>query len=362
MNSPVGVGIIGCGNISPAYLNLARAFPVLSIRALADIDPVVAAARGAQFDIPAMSVEQLLADSQIEVIVNLTVPQSHVPVGLRALAAGKHLYSEKPLGVNTAQARELLAAAKAADLRVGCAPANFLGPAHQACRRHIDEGAIGSPLGGTAFFMCPGHERWHPSPAFYYQEGGGPMLDMGPYYLTALVNLLGPVARVAAMATRPRHTRTVSSEPLRGTIVPVNVDTHVAGTLQFRSGAVVSLTMSFDVPKHGHSPLELYGTEGAMLLPDPDSFGGQIHHATAGSEWSVIGGEMLRMERDYRILGVAELSAAIRSGEPHRASGELALHVLEVIEAFERSSSGGCHVDIISAPPRPAPFTSDCLQ
>jgi predicted dehydrogenase len=350
----VGVGIIGCGNISAAYLKAAKGFPILDIRALADLDPAAAAARSAEFGPPAVSIGALLADPAIEIVVNLTIPNAHVEVGLAAVAAGKHVHSEKPLGVTVAEARRLIDAAAARGVRIGCAPDTFLGGAHQTCRKLLDEGSIGTPVGGTAFFMCPGHERWHPSPAFYYLPGGGPMLDMGPYYVTALVNLLGPVARVAAMTSRVRAERVIGSEPLRGTRIPVEVATHVAGTLGFASGAIVSIAMSFDVARHRHRPLELYGTEATLSVPDPNYFGGEIELATAKEDWHVLPTEHGYADGNYRIIGVADLAHALRSGRSHRASGALAFHVLEVMEAFQRSADAGRHVEIESRPERPA--------
>ena len=208
----VGVGVIGCGNISSAYLTAAKKFPILEIVALSDLNPSAAEARAAEFGIPARSVGAVLADPSIEIVLNLTVPKAHVEVGLKAIAAGKHVHSEKPLGVTVAEARKLIEAAAAKGLRVGSAPDTFLGGAHQTARQCIDEGLIGRPVGGAAFFLCPGHERWHPNPGFYYLEGGGPMLDMGPYYVTDLVNLLGPVASVSGVATRTEN-RTPRHEP-----------------------------------------------------------------------------------------------------------------------------------------------------
>src|SRR5215211_7227637 len=193
----VGIGIVGCGNISEAYLKAASHFPILDIKGVADLRPEAAQARANKFGLQPRSVDELVRDPSVEIIVNLTIPAAHVEVGLKGLQAGKHVYSEKPLGTTTVQAQTLLDTAKRLGLRVGCAPDTFLGGSHQTCRKLIDEGAIGRAVAGTAFFMCPGHERWHPSPAFYYAEGGGPMLDMGPYYITALVNLIGPVARVS---------------------------------------------------------------------------------------------------------------------------------------------------------------------
>ena len=212
----VGIGIIGCGNISEAYLKAAGTFPILDVRGVADLRPEAARARADAFGLKAMTVDELLADASIEIVVNLTIPSAHVEVGLRAIDAGKHVHSEKPLGVRTKEARSLLDRAAERGLRVGCAPDTFLGGAHQTCRKLVDEGAIGRPVAGTAFFMCPGHESWHPNPAFYYAHGGGPMLDMGPYYITELVNLLGPVEQVAGMTARARERRTITSQPLAG--------------------------------------------------------------------------------------------------------------------------------------------------
>lgn len=350
----VGIGFIGCGNISAAYLKAARDFPILDVRAVADIAPQAAAARGEEFGVPAKSIDDLLDDPAIEVVVNLTVPLAHVEVGLRAIAAGKHVHSEKPLAVTVAEARRLLDAARDRGVRVGCAPDTFLGGGHQTCRKLIDEGAIGMPLAGTAFFMCPGHERWHPNPGFYYLAGGGPMLDMGPYYITDLVNLLGPVRRVAGVTSRARSERLITSEPLNGTVVPVEVATHAAGTLEFVSGPVVTIVMSFDVAAHRHRPIELYGSEAAMSVPDPNNFGGDIEIARAGGAWESVATEHAHADGNYRVIGVADMAYAIRADRPHRASGDLAFHVLEVMEAVQRSSDEGAHVTIESRPERPA--------
>lgn len=349
----VGIGIIGCGNISEAYLKAASGFPILDIRGIADLRPEAAQARAGQFGLQARSVEELLRDPTIEIIVNLTIPAAHVEVGLQALHAGKHVHSEKPLGLTTAHARTLLDTAAKGGLRVGCAPDTFLGGSHQTCRKLVDEGVIGRPVAGSAFFMCPGHERWHPNPAFYYAAGGGPMLDMGPYYITALVNLIGPVARVSGATARVRAERVITSEPLKGTTIPVEVATHVAGTLEFASGAVVSIAMSFDVPKHRHGHIELYGTEASLIVPDPNRFGGTIEVAQAGQDWVERPTEHPYADGNYRIIGVADMAHAIRGNRAHRASGELALHVLEVMEAFQISSDSGRHVSIESRPERP---------
>jgi predicted dehydrogenase len=352
----VGIGVIGCGVISAAYLKAAKLFPILDIRALADLNRDAAEARANEFGLKATSIGELLADPSIEIVVNLTIPKAHVAVGLQAIEAGKHVHSEKPLGVRTEEARKLLAAAEARKLRVGCAPDTFLGGAHQTCRKLIDEGRIGTPIGGTAFFMCPGHERWHPNPDFYYEDGGGPMLDMGPYYITALVDFLGPVARIAGVATMMRKERVIGSEPRRGQKIPVETPTHIAGTMEFASGVAISIAMSFDVPKHKHKPLEVYGSTGSLLVPDPNFFDGQIEFATANDDWSPIITEHAYADGNYRMIGAADMAHAIRSNRPHRASGALAFHVLEVMEAFERSSKSGGFVSIESRPERPAPL------
>lgn len=354
MSRRMGVGIIGCGHISATYLQSAKAFPLLDLRVVADLDPDASRKRAAEFGLQAVTVDELLADPSIEMIINLTVPGAHVAVGLSILAAGKHLYSEKPLGVSSSEAAHLLAEARRANLRVGCAPDTFLGGSHQTCRSLIDEGAIGRPLGGTAIFMCPGHERWHPAPGFYYLRGGGPVFDMGPYYITVLVNLLGPVWRVMGMTSRTHETRLVTSAPLTGTRLPVEVDTHVAGLLHFRDGAIVSLIMSFDVQSHRHTPMELYGTTGSLVLPDPDGFGGDAALSAPGGDWTIVRPALPFTDRYSRIIGAADMAQAIRDGRPHRASGALAAHVLDVIESIGKSSETGTGVEIASSPPRPA--------
>jgi predicted dehydrogenase len=350
----VGIGLIGAGNISAQYLKAAPSFPILEVRGIADLNLEAARARGAEFDIAAKSVDALLADPSIAIVVNLTVPLAHVPVSLQAVAAGKHVHSEKPFGVSVAEAKTLVDAARARGVRIGSAPDTFLGGAHQTCRLLIDEGAIGRPVGGTAFFMCPGHERWHPSPAFYYLRGGGPILDMAPYYVTDLVNLLGPVQRVTGVATRTRDERPILSEPLKGQSMKVDVATHVAGTMEFANGAVVTLVMSFDVPRHRHSPIELYGTDGALIVPDPNWFDGTIELATAFEDWKDVPIRHGHAEHNLRIMGVADMAHAIRNNRPHRCNGDVAFHVLEVMEAFQRSSEEGRAIEMSTRPERPA--------
>lgn len=358
----VGIGVIGCGNISGAYLNGARTFPVLDIRGLADAVPAVAEAKAAEFGLRAVAIEALLDDPEIEIILNLTIPKAHVEVGLMALEAGKHVYSEKPLGIRCDEGRTVLARARQKGLRVGCAPDTFFGGAHQRCRHIVDDGTLGTIVGGTAFFMCPGHERWHPNPAFYYQPGGGPMLDMGPYYITDLINLLGPVKSILGSATKAQERRPILSEPLRGQFIEVEVATHVAGIMEFACGAVVQIATSFDVAGHKHLPLEIYGSDATLIVPDPNRFGGQIQILPKGGEWADVATDMPYADANHRGIGLADMALALRDGRPHRASGELALHVLEVIEAFEKSAAAGRRIVIESSATRPAPLSDDLID
>ncbi|MFN8720355.1 MAG: Gfo/Idh/MocA family protein [Rhodospirillales bacterium] len=350
----IGVGIIGCGTISRAYVGAMKRFDGIELRAVADIRSGAAAALGAEAGVPALRVDQLLRRDDVEIVVNLTVPLAHTDVSLAVLRAGKHVHSEKPLGVDVADARKVMDLADERGLRVGCAPDTFLGGGHQTVRKLIDDGAIGTPVAGTAFFLCPGHERWHPAPGFYYLRGGGPMLDMGPYYLTDLVQLLGPVASVVGSSARPRAERVVASEPMRGTRIPVEVPTHVTGTLEFASGALVSVAMSFDVPKHRHTPIEIYGTEGSIVVPDPNRFGGEVLLARTGGDFATVPTTHANTDGEFRSIGVADLAAAIIGGRPHRASGALALHVLEAMEAIQQSADEGRRVTLTTTVDRPA--------
>ncbi len=358
----LGIGIIGCGNISSAYLKAMASFPVLDIRGIADLNRGLAEQRAGEFNLVARGIEELLADPEIKLIVNLTVPKAHVAVGLQALAHGKHTYSEKPLGVTFAEGRTLAQTAKASGLRIGAAPDTFLGGAHQTARAILDTGVLGVPVGGTATFMCPGHERWHPNPDFYYEAGGGPMLDMGPYYITDLVNLLGPVAKVAGFAIAPRRERIITSQPRNGEKIPVHIPTHVSGVMAFECGAVVQIGMSFDVAGHRHVPLEVYGTEGTLIVPDPNHFGGDIELLKKGGSFEPQPTTQPYADGNYRSLGVADMAHAILAGRPHRASGDLALHVLEVMEAFGTAAETGETVTITTRPERPAPLSQSLID
>ena len=301
-------------------------------------------------------------------MINLTVPLAHGPVSRQIITAGKHVYSEKPLAARFTEAQALMLAAAGRGVRVGCAPDTFLGAAHQACRRAIDDGRIGRPIAGAAAVLSHGMEHWHPNPEFFFKRGGGPIHDVGPYYVTQLVNLLGPVVRVTAQASTASSTRTVTSEPRRGQVIEVEVPTTVNGVLSFASGANVSLTASWDVWKHMRLPFEIYGSEGSMLVPDPNFFGDAPQITERDSDWQEldiaahpfgIPNRILRsgmQVADYRIIGLLDMAAALRQDRPHRANGDLALHVLEVLDAFERSSVEGRHVMIEAPCERPEPL------
>ncbi|MEW6071057.1 MAG: Gfo/Idh/MocA family oxidoreductase [Planctomycetota bacterium] len=357
---PVRVGLVGCGNISGIYLANAKRLPELAVVACADLVPERARAAAAAHGVPrACSPEELLADPEVEVILNLTVPCAHAAVARAVLLAGKSVYNEKPLAIRREEGRELLDLARERGLRVGGAPDTFLGGSHQTCRRLVDEGAIGVPVAATAFMVCHGHEGWHPDPAFYYEEGGGPLFDMGPYYLTALVNLLGPVRRACASARITFPARTIASEPKRGQTIRVETPTHVAGVLDFVSGAVASLVMSFDVWHASLPPIEVHGEAGSLSVPDPNAFGGPVRlRRAADREWTEVpatGGPL----DNARGLGLADLARTLRTGGEPRASGELAYHVLDVMHALLESSEGGRHVEVASRCARPAAMGAD---
>jgi len=353
MQDKMKIGIIGCGNISGAYFGGAQKTDALEIKSCADLHKEAAYRAAEKYGCLAVSVVELLADPEIELVVNLTIPKAHAEVGLKVLEAGKHAYSEQPFAVDIESGQQLLQKAAEKRLRVGCAPDTFLGTGIQTSRKVVDEDRIGRPIAGTAFMCGHGHESWHPNPAFYYDIGGGPMMDMGPYYITALVNLLGPVTRVAGITTKALAERVATSEKARGQRIPVRTTTHLTGVMEFASGAVVTTIMSFDMWRHSLPRIELYGTTGSMQVPDPNGFGGAVRVCPAGGDWSDV---PLAFPQNARIIGLIDMVRAIRSGRPHRASGALAYHVLEVMLAFDTSSQSGQHVQIKSTVKRPAPL------
>ncbi len=352
----VNVGVIGCGNILKAYVMGCSAFDILRLAACADIDMPKAEAAAKVWDIPkACTVEELLADPSIEIVINLTVPKSHAEVSLAVIAAGKHIYSEKPLGVTRKQGKEILEAAREKNVRVGGAPDTFLGAGLQTCRRAIDSGAIGLPVAASAAMLGHGPETWHPNPDFYYQPGGGPMLDMGPYYLTALVTLLGPVTHVTAVTHASFAERKAIGAGVTPHSIKVEVPTHYAGVLELAGGAVVTLTTSFDVWTDQSSRFEIYGEEATLRVPDPNNFDGIPQRWNPKTkQWEAL---PLTHRGDWgRGIGVADMAHAIASGRPHRANGDLTFHVLDVMESFGDSSDGHQRAAISSTVARPAPL------
>lgn len=351
------IGIVGCGNISGIYFQAGKTFEILEIAACADLVPERARAKAAEFGIPrACSTDELLADPDVRIVVNLTIPAAHGSVAMAALKAGKCVHNEKPLALTRQDGKAMLALAKKKGLRVGCAPDTFMGAGIQTCRKLIDDGVIGEPIGATAFMLCHGHESWHPDPEFYYKPGGGPMFDMGPYYLTALVNLMGPVRRVTGSARASLAERTITSQPKAGTRIQVEVPTHVCGVMDFASGAIGTITTSFDVWAAEHPCLEVYGTEGTLSVPDPNGFGGPVRLRRPGDKaWQEV-----PLTHAYaansRGIGVADMAYALRSGRPHRASGDLAYHVLDIMHAFHDASASGKHVELKSTCAQPAPL------
>ncbi len=357
VTEPVRIGLVGCGTISAIYLKNAQRLTAFDIVACADIVPARAHARAAEYGVPkASGVADLLADPEIEIVLNLTIPNAHAEIALAALEAGKSVYNEKPLAISRADGRRMLERARAKGLRVGCAPDTFLGGGIQTCRKVIDDGGIGQPAAAVAFMVNHGPEHWHPDPDFYYQTGGGPMFDMGPYYLTALATLIGPVRRVTGSARITAPERIITSEPKRGTAIHVGVPTHIAGVMDFASGAVGTIITSFDVWGSTVPRLEIYGTEGTLSVPDPNTFGGPVRlNRPREQGWEDVPLTHPNAENS-RGIGLADMAAALRSGRPHRASGELAYHVLDLMHAFHDASDAGTHITVTSACEPPAPF------
>lgn len=354
------VGVVGCGNISGAYFGNSKNYPAFEIAACADLDMERAKAKAAEHGVRACTVDEILADAEIEAVLNLTIPSAHAGVARAALEAGKHAYNEKPLTMELDKGKALVELANAKGLRLGCAPDTFMGAGGQTCRKLIDDGAIGEPVAATAFMTCHGHESWHPDPEFYYKAGGGPLFDMGPYYITALVNLLGPVKRVTGSARVSFPERTITSEPRNGTKIAVDVPTHVSGVLDFASGAVATIIMSFDVWAASLPRIEIYGSEGSLAVPDPNGFGGPVKlWRTSDREWREA---PLTHAENSRSVGVADMVTAARSGRAHRASGALACHVLDIMHALHDASAAGTHVELASTCERPEPMPAGLAE
>lgn len=346
MKKKYKVGMVGCGNISETYFEASQTFEIFEITACTDLNMALAQAKAEEHSVQALPLEQLLRHPEIDIVLNLTPPQSHAEVSLQALHAGKHVYSEKPLALTREEGQEILKVAQQKSLKIGCAPDTVLGGGLQTVKKLLQEGWIGDVVAGTAHMMSPGPESWHPNPHFFYQQGAGPMFDMGPYYLTALVGLLGPVEQVTALAQKTFSERTATSEEKFGEVLSVQVSTHYTGILKFQKGAVVTLVISFDVQAHGHPNLELYGTQGSLQVPDPNTFGGPIRFRhNRAEEWQEVP-LLYGYVENFRSLGIADLAYAIDCAREPRCSGELAFHVLDVMHAFEESSNLGQQVAI----------------
>jgi predicted dehydrogenase len=353
----VKIGFIGCGNISGIYLQNSHTFDILEPVACADMIMERAQSQAVKFNIPKVyTVDQMLADPEIEIIVNLTIPNAHYSVAMAALDAGKSVYNEKPLAIQSGEAQEMLALAERKGVCVGCAPDTFMGAGIQTCIKLINDGVIGDPVAATAFMMCHGHESWHPDPEFYYKVGGGPMFDMGPYYITALVSMLGAVKRVSGSAQVTFPTRTITSQPKNGTVVTVDTPTHLSATLDFAAGAVATVVTSFDVWAHHIPCIEVHGSKGSISVPDPNGFGGKVEAWTTETrKWEDVPLVPIRAENS-RCIGVADMAYALRSGRKHRANGRMAAHVLDVFHAVLDSSAQNRYVNLDSTCERPQPM------
>jgi predicted dehydrogenase len=371
----LGVGIVGCGVISTVYMLNMPLFRGIKLRACADLRNEAACAQATKFGIEATDIDTMMKRDDIDIVVNLTVPNAHFAVSHAALTAGKHVFAEKPLTVSVEDGRRLVAEADARGLAIGCAPDTFLGAGGRLARRFVDEGRVGKILAGSAMFLSHGMEHWHPDPEFFFKPGGGPILDVGPYYIGALVNLLGPVQRVQAQASSGFAERIVTAKgPREGHKIAVETPTTVMALLDFAAGAQVTLAMSWDVWKHGHPAIELYGTEGSMRVPDPNFFGGSIEFTTRDGEWQSEDSSAMSfgqpnwrspswpatrpMQANYRCLGLAELARSVTEGTAHRSNGRLALHVLEVMYAILQAAEAHATIEVGTQIVRP-PALSD---
>ena len=365
MARELGVGIIGCGNISTTYFSLAPLFKGLKVLACSDLNMNAAELRAEEYGVKAQTIEDLLANDELDIIVNLTIPDAHYAVSKRILEAGKHVYSEKPLVLSLEQGEDLRRIASGKGLSVGCAPDTFLGGAHQLARAFIDKGGIGRITSGTCHVMSPGMEMWHPNPDFFFLPGGGPILDLGPYYIANLINLIGPVKRVAALTSMASETRTITSQPRAGEVIPVKTPTNVHALLEFQNSATVTLSASWDVWSHRHANMELYGTEGSLYVPDPNFFGGLVEASGRDKDikpleswdhpFGVNNQDHANGPRaNYRTAGLADMAVAILENRDARCSLDRALHGVDVMTAILKSGETGQFVTLSTTCTQPA--------
>lgn len=367
MAKTYGVGIMGAGNISSAYLQLAPMFKGIEVRAIADILPEAAKKRAEEFNVKALTPDQLLKNSEIDVIVNLTIPATHYRVSLDAISAGKHVYSEKPFVLSLKEGAALKKAADKRKLSVGSAPDTFLGGAHQQARDIIDSGVLGKIKSGTTHVMSRGLEHWHPNPTFFFQPGAGPILDIGPYYVTDLIHLIGPVKRVTAFTGMARKHRIVTTPnvAMTGKKIKVNTPTTIHGILEFHNGAIVTIGASWDVASHGHHNIELYGTEGTVYVPDPNFFGGDVvvtditGKKTKVEPWDHPFGRINQTGADgsqranYRTAGLADMIQSIEKGRPARCGLDVALHAVDVMTSILKAGETGKVITLTTTCERP---------
>lgn len=348
MGKPLGVGIVGVGNISSQYLSNIPHLPNLKLIGVTDLNSERAEHVASEHGVKAFSTNEIFEDPEVDVILNLTLPQSHAEINRQALTHGKHVYLEKPFALSTSEGAPILTLAAEKDLRVGCAPDTFLGTGIQSSKHLIESGAIGTPIAASASWSAPGHELWHPSPQFYYQEGAGPLFDMGPYYLTALVFLLGPIEKVIGNSTRSNRTRKIHTGDLADTPLSVEVETHISALLTHKSGAQSTIMVSFEIWGSKLPTIEVYGTNGTIHVPDPNKFNDIPEINTQENrEWRAVE-ESAGFKNSGRGIGLSEMAAAIVENRPHRASGELGFHVLEVMEAILKTATSECRATIQS--------------
>ena len=354
---PLRVGIVGLGNISGIYLKNLGQFEATTVVAVADLDRARAEKAAEEHGISdVVTPDEIVSHPDVDLILNLTIPAAHGAVAMDAVSNGKHVVNEKPLSIDLDEARKLVQLAKARGVRVGCAPDTFMGQGVQTAIAALNDGLIGTPVAATAAMRSRGPEAWHPNPEFFFKAGGGPMLDMGPYYLTALAAMFGPAKRTTGIVSRSYPTRTVGSGDLKGKRIEVETPTHLAGVVEYVSGPLVELTTSFDVSHGWGNAIVVYGSEGTMNVPDPNNFAGEVLvRGKDEDEWRPVEPKHAYGENS-RGLSVLDIAYAIRDNRPHRASGDLALHVLETMLSFEKSSTEGRHVMLETAPEKPAPM------
>ena len=361
----IKIGIVGIGDISSIYLkNITTLFKEIEIIGVCDLIPEKAEKAKEEYCIPKIypTMYDLFKDPEVDIVLNLTRPYEHFHVTKAALEAGKHVYSEKPLAATFEEGKQLALLAKEKELMLGGAPDTFMGAGIQTCRKLIDDGFIGTPVGAAAFMICRGHESWHPDPEFYYKHGGGPMMDMGPYYITALVNLLGGVSGVTGMTKSSFKQRTITSKPKNGQVIGVDVPTYVTGTMAFDNGAIGTIFTTFDVHYKTQARFEIYGSKGTLIVPDPNNFGGsiQLFRPEQGDLKEIP--LLFDYSQNSRGLGLADMAKALQTSRSYRANYDQTYHVLEILTSFEKSSQQGKYIPLETSYERELPMKNNPLS